>query len=99
MQRPARVYQILTMLIYGEYAWLDRYGDGVMEFKFRPLSLAIASRNDIIRKNLRWLKEKHFLAELEIYNGSCRLRLATPKKLFASFGYNYLDDKNSGEGI
>lgn len=91
MQRPARVYQILVMLMYGDYSWLDRYEDGIMEFKTGQMAEMLCVRTAKVRESLRWLKEKNFLLELEMYPGDIRLKLAKPKLLFQTFGVTYED--------
>jgi hypothetical protein len=101
MQRPSRVYQILVMLIYGDYPWLERMGDGLIECKIRGLAKGTSCDNKAVRLALRWLKEKHFFVELELYMGYVRLRLAPPKKLFLDFGYEeeMFKSINNGSGI
>jgi hypothetical protein len=98
MQRPSRVYQILTMLIYGDYPWLSRLGDGVIEFRARPMAKLLHTRNVNIRDSLRWLKDKNFLLSTEMNHGEIRLQMAPPKKLFDDFGLS-LTHKDEDEAF
>lgn len=85
-QRPSRVYQILVMLIYGEYPWLTRLGAGTIEIKTTPMAKRLRIRNCHCRDSMRWLKEHHFLKSLELYSGSMRLEMNIPKRFFEDFG-------------
>jgi len=101
MQRPSRVYQILVMLIYGDYPWLERMGDGLVEFKVRGIASGTSGNNKNVRICLRWLKEKNFFTELELYTGYARARIAPPKKMLLDFGWEEEQIKsiNNGGGI
>jgi hypothetical protein len=91
--RSPNVYKLIVVFIYGEYSWLTRVGDGILEFNTRNAAKFIYAKACQLRDYMRWLQQHEYISELEIGHGYCRFRFNPPKLLLKELGHI-----KSGEG-
>ena len=85
--RSPNVYKIIVMCIYGEYKWMQRLGEGVVEVRTRQMSDLLHTKASSLRDFLRWLNQYHYISQLEFGYGYARFKVNKPKLLLKEYGY------------
>lgn len=97
--RSPNVYKIIVMAIYGEYKWMQRLGNGMIEVRTKNMSELLHCSAASLRDFLRWIEQYKYISQLELGYGYARFKVNKPKLLLKEYGYDQVKESDDKETL